>query len=152
MRNYYDGVIRRFQAWALRTLPAFCVVRPAECFIALLCFLTGLGIVTGNATPRAADAVLPEPFFYGWGGVLVVGALMVMCGLTSIRWLAPPVSYTLTRVPCFRFGLKLLGWGSLVYVGTAFIYSGLDAMFAAGLALLFSGMCWARLLTVGRGV
>lgn len=147
-----DRWMLRFQAWALLHLPASVVVRPAEWFISFLCFLSGLSIVTGAAQPRAAEDVLPEWMYYGWAAILVVGSMMLFCGLSSIRWVQPPVSYALTRTPCFRLGLKLLGLSSLLYMSVQLIYSWPDTILAAGMTLLFSCMCWARLLTVGSGV
>lgn len=137
------------QRWLLDHLPAGIVARPSEWFLAILCSLSGLTITTGLSNPGSVEALLWRPVYHAWGATLLVGGGALMCGLTSIRWVPDTERYLVTRVPCYRLGLKLLGLASLAYVVAILFAAGLNSAVAAAVTLAFAAMCGVRLLTIG---
>lgn len=133
--------------WLREHLPAGLLARPGEWFLATLCALSGLTILTGAARPTSAAALLPGPIYVAWGACLVIGSASLACGLSSYR--RSPGGWIVTRVPCYRLGLRLLGLSAALFACATFWFAHLDAIAAAGFALAFSGMCGVRLLTLG---
>src|SRR5580765_6856655 len=105
----------RMRDWFLSYLPAAIVVRPAEWFLAILCFLSGVSIVSGVSHPGAPEQLLWHPVYYIWGGSLLLGSVALMSGLSSIKWARGTDLYTIRRIPAYRLGLRLLGWTSVAY-------------------------------------
>lgn len=138
----------RARLWMLMNLPAGMVVRPLEWFLAVVCAFSGLLILTGLSEPRSASALLPEPIYYLWGSALLVGSLFLICGLSSIRWLHIPDQSLVTRVPCYRLGLRLLGLSAGLLAIGQFAYVHWDALPSAGITLYFAVSCGIRLLTL----
>jgi hypothetical protein len=137
-----------FQRWAIQHLPASLIARPGEWLIAVLCGTSGLAVITRTSHSPAVESVLPDWGYYLWATCLIAGCVFMACGLTSIRWLQAPLRYELTRPACYKFGLRLLGLGSLTY-GLALVgNSGWNGLFPTCLAFMFSGFCAIRLLTV----
>lgn len=133
--------------WLLLHLPAGLLARPGEWFLATLCSLSGLTILTGAARPTSVARLLPEPIYYAWGACLVIGSASLMCGLSSYR--RSPGGWIVTRVPCYRLGLRLLGLSSALYASSILVVAHLSAVFAASVTVAFAGMCGVRLLTLG---
>jgi hypothetical protein len=149
--DYRTVLGHRFAMWAIRHLPAGVVARPMEWFVAILCLLSGTAMIAGVSEPAAAERQLSQFTFHTWALTLIVGGLAMGSGLSSIKWTTFP-SYVLTRVPEYRFGLRLLWIGCFVWSIVLLANSGLNAMLSAGFALVFSFLCGVRLLTVGRNI
>lgn len=133
--------------WLLDYLPAGLLARPGEWFLAVLCALSGLTILAGAAKPTSVAALLPQPIYIAWGACLVIGSASLMCGLASYR--RSPGGWIVTRIPCYRLGLRLLGLSAALYAATILYVAHLSAVFAAAMTLAFTGMCGIRLLTLG---
>lgn len=133
----------RARVWLLDHLSPGVVARPFEWFFAALCLTsaatTSLRLAAGEASPP-----LPHAAAWFWVACLVVGALGMMCGLTSIRVTATGM-HVVTRVPCYRFGLRLLLAASVVYA-VADVTVGKWGP-AVALALV-AAACYVRLLTL----
>jgi len=134
--------------WLIEHLPAGLLARPGEWFLAVLCFLSGLTILTGAGRPTAVARLLPEPIFITWGVCLVIGSASLACGLSSYR--RSPGGWIVTRVPCYRLGLRLLGLSALLYAFVILYVAQMAAVFAAAITISFAGMCGVRLLTLGN--
>lgn len=141
----------RIRPWLLEHLPAGVLNRPAEWFLAILCLLSGLPILTGLGRTSSVAALLYPPAYYAWGACLVFGGLGMICGLTSIRrrTLDGVTEYVITRVPCYLLGLRLLCIASLVFTIAILIVAHLNGVVAAAVTLAFAGMCGVRILVVG---
>jgi hypothetical protein len=133
--------------WLREHLPAGLLARPGEWFLAVLCALSGLTILAGAARPTSVARLLPEPIYVAWGACLVIGSASLACGLSSYR--RSPGGWIVTRVPCYRLGLRLLGLTALLYAVVTLYVAHLNAISAATFAVAFSGMCAIRLLTLG---
>lgn len=133
--------------WLLDHLHAGLLARPAEWFLAFLCVLSGSTAVTRLADSTSVEALLPSLIYRLWGLCLVVGGLGLLCGLSSIRGL-PDGRHVVTRLPCYRLGLRLLGLATAVYATALVIVAGAAAVFALPAILAFSAMCGIRLLTL----
>lgn len=134
-------------AWLREHLPTGLLARPGEWFLSVLCFLSGLTILTGAAEPTSVAVLLPSAIYYAWGACLVIGGASLTCGLSSYR--RSPGGWIVTRVPCYRLGLRLLGLSSGLYALSVLWVAQLTAVIAAAVTLAFSGMCGVRLLTLG---
>ena len=136
--------------WLLARLPAGLVVHPAEWWLAVTLFLSGLVIVIGLGTPVSVARLLWHPVYFAWGVCLIVGSTALMSGLSSIQWAAGTDLYTIKRIPAYRLGLRLLGLASVAYAVAIAIVGGWDASVAVALTLAFAAMCFIRLLGLGR--
>lgn len=132
--------------WLREHLPAGLLARPGEWFLAVLCFLAGLTILTGAAEPTSVARLLPREIYFAWGACLVIGGAALTCGLSSYR--RSPGGWIVTRVPCYRLGLRLLGLSSGLYAISTLWVAHLAAVIAASVTLAFMGMCGIRLLTL----
>lgn len=140
--------INRARDWLVDNLPAGLLARPGEWFLAVLCALSGLTILTGAARPTSVARLLPDPIYFAWGACLVIGSASLACGLSSYR--RSPGGWIVTRVPCYRLGLRLLGLSALLYAVVILYVAHLSAVFAAAVTIAFTGMCSVRLLTLGN--
>lgn len=140
--------VRRCRSWLVENLPAGLLARPGEWFLAVLCFLSGLTILTGASRPTSVARLLPEPIYIAWGVCLVIGSASLACGLSSYH--RSPGGWIVTRVPCYRLGLRLLGSSAALYAASILVVAHLNAISAATFAVAFSGMCGVRLLTLGN--
>lgn len=138
----------RIGDWLREHLPAGLLARPGEWFLAVLCALSGLTILTGAARPTSVARLLPEPIYLAWGACLVIGSASLACGLSSYH--RSPGGWIVTRVPCYRLGLRLLGLAALLYAVVILYVAQLSSVFAAAITLAFAGMCGVRLLTLGN--
>jgi hypothetical protein len=133
--------------WLREHLPAGLLARPGEWFLAVLCALSGITILTGAARFTSVARLLPAGIYLAWGACLVIGGAGLACGLTSYR--RSPGGWIVTRVPCYRLGLRLLGLTSGLYSVTLLWVGHWNAVPAASLTTAFAGMCWVRLLSIG---
>jgi hypothetical protein len=138
------------QTWLLSHLPAGLIVHPAEWFLAMLCFLSGITIVTGVSRPGSVAKLLWHPIYEGWGISLLVGSIALIAGLSSIRWARGTDLYTIKRVPIYKLGLRLLGLTSSAYAVAVLIAGRWNGTFSAAVTLAFAAMCAIRLLNLGR--
>lgn len=143
----YRAGRERCHAWLLAHLPAGLLWYPAEAFLALLCGLSGAGILLGANTSSTVARVLPEIVYGAWGLTLLVGGLSLAWGLASIRRTSP-LTYIIGRMPVYRLGLRLLCLGTLSYSITVISFAGVAGLMAAGLCLALSGAMGIRLLTL----
>lgn len=134
--------------WLREHLPAGLLARPGEWFLAVLCALSGLTILSGAARPTSVARLLPDPMYIAWGTCLVIGSASLACGLASYR--RSPGGWIVTRVPCYRLGLRLLGLSAALFAASVLWVAQLNAIGSATFALAFSGMCGVRLLTLGN--
>lgn len=133
--------------WLRAHLPAGLLARPGEWFLAVLCFLAGLTILTGAAEPTSVARLLPRGIYIAWAACLVIGGAGLTCGLSSYR--RSPGGWIVTRVACYRLGLRLLGLSSGAYAVSTLWVAHLAAIIAAAVTFAFMGMCLVRLLTLG---
>lgn len=137
----------KVRVWLLEHLPAGVVWHPAEWFLAFLCAFSGVVTLTTPAQSNSVEALLPSGVYRTWAAFLVVGAFGLARGLSSVRWLEHD-RYVITRVPAYRFGLRLLGISMIVYVICLFAYAGVSGLFASIAPLAFIAMCGIRLLAL----
>lgn len=142
------NVARRLGDWLREHLPTGLLARPGEWFLAVLCFLSGVAILTGAARPKSVADLLPDAIFIGWGACLVIGSASLACGLSSYR--RTPGGWIVTRVPCYRLGLRLLGLSAGLYAVVLLYVAFRASVFAAAITIAFAGMCGVRLLTLGN--
>lgn len=138
----------RARVWLLEHLPYGMTERPAEWFLAFLCFLSGAQGVTSAAAEGSLADVLPPVVAQGWNVALIVGGVALLIGLSSIT----PVQYggyVLTRLPAYRLGCRLLGLSSVVYAAAAVTVQGSGAVMTAVVVLAFAGVFAVRLMSLG---
>lgn len=134
--------------WLLRRIPAGFLWHPFEWFVAILCVASGLATLFGGAEPDSMRTLLPDPFLKAWGVMLMVGALALVSGLSSIQAVSAD-RYVVTRVPSYRLGLRLLAITTTVYIGAIVVYVGTPALPASVIPAAFVLMCGVRLLALG---
>lgn len=137
----------RFREWLLAHLPAGLLWYPAEAFLCVLCVLSGVSTLLGASTSSTVAHVLPASIYAAWGGILLLGGMSLAYGLASIRR-TTPTTYTITRVPVYKLGLRLLSIGTLSYSVIVVSVAGVSGLMAAGLCLALSGALGVRLLTL----
>jgi hypothetical protein len=140
-------VLSRTRNWLTDHLPAGLLARPGEWFLASLCCLSGLTILAGGAESTSVARLLPQGVYIAWGACLVIGGAALSCGLSSYR--RSPGGWIVTRVACYRLGLRLLGLASGLYAFSMLWVAQFNAVPAASITAAFSGMCGVRLLTLG---
>lgn len=140
--------LTRLRLWLLDKLPDGLLARPAEWLLAALCFLAGIPGLFGVARSPSLYDLLPFPFYRVWCLCLILGGAGLMCGLTSIRDL-PDGRHVVTRVPCYRLGLRLLALAMVVFAGALIVVAGERGIAAAVGPTLFASFCFIRLLTFG---
>lgn len=138
----------RVRLWLCAHLPRGLIVDPYGWFLALLCVLSGLPTMLGLNEPSGIDALLPAWLVLGWGACLTIGGLGLLCGLTSIRG-SRDGYHVVTRLPCYRLGLRLLAIASVVYAYAVASVAGWGAVTLAAILLAFAGANGVRLLTLG---
>jgi hypothetical protein len=134
--------------WLYHHLPAGLLWHPAEWFVAFMCAVSGTITLTTGVRSGALEQLLPEIPYRVWGGFLVVGALALASGLSSIRAVDAD-RYVITRVAAYRLGLRLLALVVGLYIAAAFLYAGWDGIPAAILPTAFVGMAVVRLIRLG---
>lgn len=137
----------RARIWAIERLPDGVVARPGEWLLALFCVLGGLRAVAKLGASPALTELLPFPLYRLWGACLLFGGLALVCGLTSIRIIGD--RHVVTRVPCYKLGLRLLMLASATYSASLIWVAGPRAVDAALFPLLFALFCLVRLMVFG---
>lgn len=145
-----DDLTRRERArlWLLRRMPASLLWHPFEWFMAGLCVVSGIGYLFGPVESDSLQALLPAPFLKLWGCTLLLGAVALASGLSSIRAISAD-RYVVTRVPAYRLGLRLLGLAVSVYIGALYLFAHWAGVPASVVPLAFVAMCGVRLLALG---
>ena len=145
-----DELPRRSRAriWLLTRMPAGLLWHPFEWFVAGLCVISGVISLAWHVDSASLDALLPHPFLKVWGAALLVGAIALMRGLSSIRAVSAD-RYVVTRVPAYRLGLRLLGLAVSVYIAALVLYAGWSGVVASIVPAAFVAMCGVRLLALG---
>lgn len=141
-------ISERGRLWLLDRLPAGLLARPAEWLLATLCFIAGFPGLFGFARSPSLYDLLPFPFYRLWSLCLILGGAGLMCGLTSIREVVDG-RHVVTRVPCYRLGLRLLMLASVIFAFSLIWVAGWDGFAASVGPILFAGFCFVRLLTFG---
>lgn len=134
--------------WLLDHLPDGLLARPAEWLLASLCFLAGIPGLLGVARSPSLYDLLPFPFYRIWSLCLLLGGAGLACGLTSIRYVGDG-RHIVTRVPCYRLGLRLLALASVVFAASLLVVAGSRGIPASIGPTLFAAFCFIRLLTFG---
>lgn len=138
----------RIRIWLTTHLPAGLLWHPFEWFVAVLCVISGTVALVWHVDSASLDALLPHPFLKVWGAALLVGAVALMRGLSSIRALSAD-RYVVTRVPAYRLGLRLLGLAVSVYIAALITFAGWSGVLASVVPAAFVAMCSIRLLSLG---
>jgi hypothetical protein len=142
----------RVAVWATKHLPATFVARPFEWVIVIILVNSGTTILLGKSNPPSLENVLKNHgwavFYYGWGITLLLGALAMGWGLSSIRWVKSPVVYTMEKVLQYQLGMRLLALASFVFAGAILINSPLNGLPAASVTAMFGVMCLTRLISL----
>lgn len=136
------------RVWLYHHIPAGLLWHPAEWFLSFLCALSGTLTLTVGVRSNTLEQLLPETPYRVWGGLLIVGAVALGRGLSSIRW-APGNRYFVTRVAAYRLGLRLLGLSVALYIAALYVYAGTAGFIASIVPLAFVGMCLLRLIALG---
>lgn len=147
IQRRWREVRRQVRLWLLLRLPAGLLVRPTEWFLALLCTLSGATILASIGRAPAVEATVWTPVYYGWGGALVLGGVSLLCGVTSISHHGEH-GYVIRRLPCYKLGLRLLGYASLLYAAALVLANGWNSIVASAITLTFAATMGVRLLTV----
>lgn len=134
------------RAWLRRRLPAGLLWHPFEWFCTFMCALSGALTLATPVESASVAALLPEVPYRIWGGFLVVGAIALASGLSSIRRTRDGSHYVVTRVPAYRLGLRILGLSVAIFVAALFAYAGADGIPASAIPIAFVGACLLRLL------
>lgn len=148
MRHRIENAATRIRLRLLDVLPDGVLARPGEWLLAILCFSGGLPGLFGVARSPSLYDLLPFPFYRIWCLCLIIGGCGLMCGLSSIKILADG-RHLVTRVPCYRLGLRLLMLASVVFAFALFWVAGWRGTFAALGPTFFALFCFVRLLTFG---
>jgi hypothetical protein len=140
--------LTRSRLWLLDHLPTGLLARPAEWFLGCACVVSGTSNLLSLGNARTAATLLDPVFYVAWLMCLVVGGLALFCGLSSYE--RTTAGWVVTRVPCYRLGLRLLGLGSAIYGVALVVVAGGASFVAAGWSFAFTLMCVVRLLTLGH--
>lgn len=134
----------RFRLWLLDVIPDGVLARPAEWLLTSLCLVSAATTLAG-AQPDSVTISLPWLMRVMWALCLVVGATAWAVGISSIEQTLRG-DHVVLRVPAYRLGMRLLGVASLVFGGALLREGGVLESLPV---LLFSVMCYLRLLTLG---
>lgn len=137
-----------FRIWLLRHTPAGLLWHPFEWFCAGLCGLSGVVQLAGGGQSDSLAALLPDPFLKVWGCLLLIGAVALASGLSSIES-ASADRYVITRVPSYRLGLRLLGLAMGTYIIALALYAGTAGLVAGIAPTAFALSCVCRILQLG---
>ena len=143
------SALERARVWLYHRIPAGLLWHPAEWLLALMCTFTGVLTLATGVRSDSLEGVLPETPYKIYAALLIVGAFALARGLSSIRWVNNFDRYVVTRVPAYRFGLRLLGLNVGIFVVALFLYAGIGGFMAAILPVAFLGMCALRLIQLG---
>ena len=81
---------------------------PFQTFIMILCLVSGIPLMTGQApAPASMEAALPSSILYVWGACLTIGAGLTLIGSfrnSRIKWLLIE-----------QVGLALVGAAAILY-------------------------------------
>ena len=145
-----DELPRRdhIRIWLITRMPAGLLWHPFEWFVAVLCVISGTASLVWRVDSASLDALLPHPFLKVWGAALLIGAVALMRGLSSIHAVSAD-RYVVTRVPAYRLGLRLLGLAVSVYIAALVGYAGWSGVIASVVPAAFVAMCGIRLLSLG---
>lgn len=138
----------RIRLWLLRKTPASLLWHPFEWFMAGLCAISGVATLVRPVESQSLNALLPSPFLKVWAIALILGAVALGRGLSSIRAVSAD-RYVVTRVPAYRLGLRLLGLAVSIYIAALIHYAGAAGALASLVPAAFVAMCGVRLLALG---
>lgn len=144
MRERFEGA----RIWLVRKMPASLLWHPFEWFMAGLCALSGILTFFVPSDSPTLQTLFPEVVLKGYAAILILGALALAGGLSSIRAVDRD-RYTITRVPTYRLGLRLLGLSMCVYVTALITLAGWAGVPASITPAAFALMCMVRLLALG---
>lgn len=117
--------------------------QPFELLLAVMCLISSVSTLLGAPSDRSAlYRLLPFWFVQTWALTLLIGSLALICGASSAVDLNGRI--VIRRVPCYRFGLRLLGAGSLVYGATLFLAAGVAALTVGPIIFALSAACYIR--------
>lgn len=142
------STIEHVRVWLYHHLPAGLLWHPAEWLLAFMCAVTGIGTLATGVRSDSLAQLLPETPYKVYAAMLVVGAIALAGGLSSIRWVNFD-RYVITRVPAYRLGLRLLGFAVALFVLALCLYAGWGGFTASSIPLAFVGMCLLRLIQIG---
>lgn len=139
--------VKRTRRWLLDHLPSSVLRHPAEFFIIFLLGTGGVPYLLGVTRSGSLSQLLPEYLVRGWGAALTVGAIFLLCGLTSVRVDAANREL-IARPACYKLGLRLMIAAGMIY-GTALLFTvGPRALLAVSAVFIFAGYCAVRLLVI----
>lgn len=153
-RRSHDRSLREFapleplRVWLYHKLPPGLLWHPGEWLLAFMCAFSGILNLTTGVRSDSLMNLLPETAYRVYSVILVVGALALASGLSSIKWLDYK-AYVVTRVPAYRFGLRLLGFAVALFVAALWIFAGWKGFTASVIPVAFIGMCVLRLIALG---
>jgi hypothetical protein len=136
------------RVWLYHHIPPGLLWHPAEWFLSFLCALTGTISLTTGVRSGTLDQLLPAAPYRIWSAFLIIGAVALGRGLSSISW-HESHQYVVTKVAPYRLGLRLLGLAVALYIAALYAYAGLDGFVASIVPLAFVGMCLLRLVALG---
>jgi hypothetical protein len=136
------------RVWLYHHLPAGLLWHPGEWLLAFMCSVWGVATLAAGARSNSLAHLLPETAQQAYAVALIIGAIALARGLSSIRWVGFD-RYVVTRVPAYRLGLRLLGFTVALFVTALYLYAGRYAFVASIVPLAFVGMCCIRLVALG---
>lgn len=139
----------KFRIRLLQRLPRAMIEDPFEVFLGLLCSLSGIPLLAGQARQGAVDQLMPHWFSRCWGGTLTLGSVLVIFGLflhgRTRRGPQPSAGPVRTPGRTYeRIGLIILGYASAIYAVAITVVGGSKATPAAAIVTVFCFTCATR--------
>lgn len=136
------------RVWLYHRLPPGLLWHPGEWLLAFMCAFSGIVGLTTGVRSDSLMHLLPETPYRIYSLLLLIGAIALMRGLASIKWLDYK-AYVITQVPAYRLGLRLLGFTVALFVAALWIVLGWKGFYASVIPIAFIGMCALRLIALG---
>lgn len=107
------------------------LVNPFEVAIALMFFISGLGLLLVAPDPASIVSVFPDIIRFSWAVLLTAGGGLKLSGILS------------NNISFRRAGLALMGGSCSVYAIALVTYGGMSAFFPICLVMGVTWACWS---------
>jgi hypothetical protein len=106
---------------------------PEEAYLAGLCVLSGVALLTAGPQPGRPEGNLPDWLVYTWACMLTCAGILVLTGRST------------GTVRIERAGLHMLAWTCCAYALMQLALLGLPVAALSGIALIgYAAVCWRR--------
>jgi hypothetical protein len=110
---------------------------PLAVYLLLLCFVSGVGMVTGNTTARAVEDGVDPLVAFTWGMILLLGSAATLLGM---YWPGDIRAGLLMK----RTGMFCVGVAAVIYGFVVGISVGTGGLLAGGTIVGFGVACFAQ--------